>query len=144
MSNLTVALVFVLTVNALLFLAQATITDLNPGATFYNSEGSLINNFAKGDDLANPQLDTQKTTEALPDAEGSISPDTGNFFTDTFSSIKRWFTSVPGVNYMYGIVTAPYNMIALMGLPQAFRFAIGSLWYGITIFLIVAFFWGKE
>lgn len=145
MSNLTVALVFVLSVNALLFLAQASVMDLNPsGGEFYTGEGSLISNFAKDKDLDAPILDTDATTTNLPEAEGSLSPETGNFFTDSFSSIRRWFTSIPGINYIYGIAIAPYNMLKIMNLPNSFVWAVGSLWYGVTLFLIVAFFWGKE
>lgn len=145
MSNLTVALVFVLTVNALLFLAQASVMDLNPdGEGFYNAEGSLISNFAENNDVNNPVLNKEKIVNSLPEGEATISPETGNLFTDTFSSVKRWFTGLPGINYIYGIVMAPYNMLKAMNLPNAFAFAIGSLWYGVTLFLIVAFFWGKE
>lgn len=145
MSNLTVALVFVLSVNAILFMAQASVMDLNPDSDgFYNADGTLISNFAKDNDVDNPIIDTDEITANLPEAEGSLSPETGNFFTDSFSSIRRWFTSLPGINYIYGITMAPYNMLKAMNLPGAFVFGIGSLWYGITLFLIVAFFWGKE
>lgn len=145
MGNLTTALTFVLTMNVLLFLAQAAVIELNPSNTegFYNSEGSMIDGFNDGN-TSDPRLNKDRIISSLPEAEGSVSPETGNFFTDTFSSIKRWFTGLPGLNYIYGIVMAPYNMLKAMHLPGAFVFAIGSFWYGLTVFLIIAFFWGKE
>jgi len=144
MSNLTTALVLVLTLNVLIFLAQAGIDDLNPNAVnFYDSSGSLIDGF-NGGTADNPSLDKDALTNALPTAEGSISPETGNFFTDVFSSIKNWVTGLPGISYLYGIIMAPYNMLKMAGLPNAFTWAVGSLWYGLTLFLIVAFIWGRD
>ncbi len=145
MGNLTVALVFVLTLNTLMFLAQASTLDLNPdGPVFYTNEGTLLNHFDKNEGEGDPVIDTDQLTEDLPAGEGSVSPTTGNLFTDTFSSIKRWFSQSKGVRYITGIISAPYDLLKSMGLPNEFSFAIGSLWYGITFFLVVAFFWGRE
>ena len=139
MSNLTIALVFVLTLNVLMFLGQATIMDINPdfataGVDYYNGTGYLMETIDVED---NPE-------NALPEAEGSISPTTGNLFTDMFSSIKGWFTDIKGIRYIRGIVSAPYNMLKVMKLPPSFVVAMGTLWYGITLFLVVAFFWGRS
>lgn len=144
MGNLTLALVFVLTLNVLMMLAQASIMDMNPdGTQFYNREGTLLESFNKGELDGDPILDTQSTTGVLPEAEGTISATTGNLFTDTFASIKNWFAKQTGLAYLSGIVSAPYNMLKAMHLPNAFVYAMGTLWYGITLFLIVSFFWGK-
>ncbi len=145
MGNLTMALMFVLVLNVFMFLSQASVMNLNPeGTEFHNREGTMLESFNKGEVDGDPVLDTQSTTDALPEAEGTISATTGNLFTDTFSSIKNWFAKATGLSYLYGIVSAPYNMLKSMNLPNDFVFAIGTLWYGLTLFLIVAFFWGKE
>lgn len=145
MGNLTIALVFVLVLNVLMFLAQATIMDLNPeGTQFHNREGTMLESFNKGELDEDPILDTQSITDDLPEAEGTISATTGNLFTDIFSSVKNWFAKATGLAYLYGILSAPYNMLKAMHLPNAFTYAIGTLWYGITLFLIVSFFWGKD
>ena len=144
MGNLTIALVFVLTLNVLMMLAQASIMDLNPeGPEFYNRDGTILESFNTGELGDDPVLDTQAITDNLPEAEGTISATTGNLFTDTFASIRNWFAKTTGLAYLYGIVSAPYNMLKAMHLPNAFTYAIGTLWYGITFFLIVSFFWGK-
>lgn len=145
MGNLTIALVFVLVLNVLMFLTQATILDINPDSNvFWTNKGTLMENFDKTNGAGDPVLDTDKATSELPSGEGSVSPTTGNLFTDTFSSIKGWFARATGISYILGIVSAPYNIIKAMGLPNSFAYAIGTLWYGITFFLIIAFFWGRD
>ena len=145
MGNLTMALVFVLVLNVLMFLGQASVMNLNPeGTQFHNREGTMLESFNKGELDEDPVLDTQSTTDSLPEAEGTISATTGNLFTDTFASITNWFAKKTGLAYLSGIVSAPYNMLKAMNLPNDFVYAMGTLWYGLTLFLIVAFFWGKE
>lgn len=142
-STIGIALLFVLVLQALMFMASTAMAELNPGSEFYHLDGTIASGFNIGN-TTSPMLNTDGITESLPSSEGSISPTTGNFFTDSFGSIKRWFVDLPGINYVYGIVMAPYNIVKMMGLPGEASFAIGSIWYGISIFLIVAFFWGKE
>lgn len=141
MANLTSALVFVLVLNVLMFLSQAAIMDMNPdGSVFYSLNGTILGEFDKGSNT----LDSSAVNDYLPSGESSISPSTGNIFTDTFTSIKSWFAKQTGLIYIYQLIGAPYNMLAVLHLPQAFRFAVGTLWYAITIFLIIAFFWGRD
>ena len=141
MGNLTVMAVFVVALNVLMFLSQAAIIDINPEATkFFNEEGSLINEFDAGGNV----LDTAATTDRLPSAPGSISPTTGNIFTDTFSAIRNWFFDSTGISYLLNILSAPYNMLKALNLPNAFVFAIGSLWYIISLFVVVAFLLGGD
>lgn len=144
MGNATISLVFVLTLNVFLFLSQVAIIEMNPdGTIFFNCEGSMLQTFDKNNcQSTNYILDDSDITGELPQSEGAISPTTGNFFTDVVSSIKDWFTTLPGINYMYAMLSAPYNLLKNMGAPAALSFALGTLWYGITFFLLVAFFWG--
>jgi len=146
MGNLTIALVFVMSLNVLMFLGQAAVYDLNPATapTFWTNEGTLLENFDASGGVGEPVIDTQETINELPAGEGSVSPTTGNLFTDTFSSIKRWVARSTGLAYLFGIVSAPYNILKSMGLPNDFVYAMGTLWYGITLFLVIAFFWGKD
>lgn len=144
MGNMTVALVFVLTLNILMFLSQTAITEINPdGTVFFNCEGSMLKTFDKEQCIGtNYVLDDSGITGELPQSEGAISPTTGNFFTDVVSSIKDWFTTLPGINYLYAMLSAPYNLLKNIGAPGALSFALGTLWYGVTFFLVVSFIWG--
>jgi len=144
MANLTIALVFVLVVNALLILCSTAVDDINPGSLFYNMDGSCIDSFNAGG-TDDPYLDSEGIPDYYPESEGSVEPTSGEgFFTDLFGSIKNWAVSLPGISHVYCIVMSPYNMLKLMNLPEMFNFVIGALWYGLTIFLIVAFFWGRD
>lgn len=139
-SNVTIALTFVMCLNVLMWLGQVSINDINPDSTqYFNCEGGLMSNYGNCN-----TYNMSDSTSLLPTAEGSISATTGNFFTDTFSSIKSWFLKLPGVNMIAGIVSAPYNIMKAIGLPIELCFGLGVFWYAITIFLIIAFFWGRE
>lgn len=144
MGNLTSALVFVMFVNVLLFLSQYAMIEMNPdGTVFFNCEGSMLKTFDKNKCVGSTYvLDDSDITGELPSSEGAISPTTGNFFTDIVSSIKDWFTSLPGIKYLYAMLSAPANLLKNMGAPDALSFALGALWYGVTFFLVVEFFWG--
>lgn len=146
MGNLTIALIFVITLNAIMFLTQASCIALNPDncTIFYTNEGQLLNQFDKNKGVGEAVLDTENTYNNLPSIEGDVSPDTGNFFTDIFSSIKKWFADTMHLGYLSSIVSAPYNLLKSAGLPNDFCFAIGTLWYGVSFFVVVAFIFGRD
>ena len=142
MGNLTVALTFVMILNALMFLTQLAVIDLNPDGNIYiyNNTGTLIDEFADEDVLDN--RDT--TIKGNYPQSAIIEPSSGNPFTDAISSIKNWFSNVTGLKYAKAIVSGPYNILRSMNLPTSFAITIAGFWYGLTLFLVVAFFWGKE
>ena len=94
--------------------------------------------------FTNNDLNISNIIGELPTAESSVDVTTGNIFTDTFSSIKGWFLDLPGVNMVVGIVKAPYNILKAMNISEEISFALGIFWYSISLFLIIAFFWGRE
>lgn len=146
MSNLTNALAVVIGINVIMFLAQAAILELEPeGSSFYNCEGSIIASFDKNNcTSATYVLDDSNPKDLLPTGAKSVDPDTGNIFTDAFTGIKTWLLDSLGLSYLANILSAPTNMLKAMGLPDAFSFAVGALWYGVTLFLIVAFLFGRD
>ena len=146
MSNLTTALMIVMGINAMLFLGQMAVLDINPsGTTFYHCEdGSLAQFEADGCTGSNYVLNSTDPASQLPSGVSSVSPETGNIFTDTFTTIKSWFLDTSGLSYLVSILSAPMTFLSALGLPQAFNFALGSLWYGVTLFLILAFLLGRD
>jgi hypothetical protein len=138
MGNLTTALTFVLILNVL---TQAAVIEVNPEANvFFTNEGTMLSNF----DAGNNTLNVDNIANDLPTGQGSVSPTTGNLFTDVFSSAKTWLAKKTGLSYLTGILSAPYNMLSAMNLPRAFTFAVGTMWYALTLFLIIAFIWGRD
>lgn len=145
MSNLTNALAIVIGINVLLFLAQASVLELDSGSgTFYNCEGTILSEFDTGNCTSTNYVLDDNPTSLIPSGSSSVNPDTGNIFTDAFSGIKNWFLDITGVSYLIAIVSAPTNFLKVMGLPSAFAFAVGALWYGVTLFLIIAFMFGRD
>ncbi len=145
MGNLTTALIFVMVLNVFMFLTQATISDLNPDANqIWTNEDQLLDDFDKNSGVGDPVLDTENTYNNLPGGAGQISPTTGNWYTDIFTSIKKWIGDKTGLNYMLQIVSAPYNLLKAINLPVGFSFAIGTLWYAVTLFLIISFIFGRD
>lgn len=143
MGNSVVALVFVLVLNVLMWLSQVSIVELNPtGTQFYNCEGSIMEGF--GSDCTNESnmvLNTDVASQ-LPSAQNVET--TTNPFTDIFNNILGWIKGLPGINYLVNMVSAPYNLMKAIGLPNQLAFGLGFLWYGITLFCVVAFLWGRE
>lgn len=144
MSNLTIASIFVLTLNILMWLSQVAILDLNPtGTTFYNCNGSMLETFGSGCS-ENAVLNTQDVTDKLPSSGETISTDTGNFFTDVFNNVLSWVKETTGLGYLISILSAPYNLLKVLNLPNAFVYAVGTLWYGVSFMIFIAFIWGRE
>lgn len=139
MGNISTALVIVLAINVMLFLGQAAVLGLNDGGTvYYDDSGDLISGFNNNYTLPN------NPDDLIPSAESSVNPETGNIFTDTFSASRSWILEATGLSYIINLLGAPANFLSSIGLPREFAWAIGSLWYGVTLFLIVAFILGRD
>lgn len=145
MGNLTVAAMFVIVLNVFMFLGQVAVLELNEDAGMYfTNEGTLLDNFDSNSGEGEPVLDTGGTIDSLPSGAESVSPTTGNVFTDTFSSIKDWMLKSTGLAYLFSILAAPYNILKSMNLPNNFVYAMGTLWYAITFILVLAFIFGRD
>jgi hypothetical protein len=142
--KVTLALAFILILNLFLWFGQTGVNEIAAsegvvGTTFYNYEGSLIKSYDTGNYTLNEDVSGE-----LPSGQGSIEPESGNFFTDTFSTIKNWFLETTGLSYLVGIVSAFPNALKSMGLPPVMAFGLGFFWHALTIFLIVAFIKGNQ
>lgn len=144
MGNLTIATIFVVTMNVLMWLSQVAIADLNPdGPTMYNMEGSIIDETVQGQ--GNGTVLQDDVLGDLPSSAGTVATgDETSIFTDIFNNILGWMKSTPGIRHIYGIVSAPYNVLKAMNLPTEFVVAIGTLWYLVSLTIVLAFLWGRE
>lgn len=141
--RLEIAIAIMIVLDVLMFLSQTAITNVAlaegvTGPQFYNYENSVLHQYDEG----NYTL-TQNVSGQLPTGQGAVLPDTGNFFTDLFSSIKNWFLDLPGVRYVVGVVSAVPNTLKLMGLPPELSFALGAIWHVITFVLLIAWMFGR-
>jgi len=138
-----VILLFILSFNILLFLTQTGVNAIaqEEGVTspeFFQYKKTYMGEFETG----NYTLDTN-IEDKLPSSQAKVEPDTGNIFTDTFSTIKNWFIEKSGL----GTVAAWFNAFPLflevIKLPREVSFALGFLWHGLMLFLIATLFIGK-
>ena len=137
------AVILVLGLNLIMFLVGAGMADLG-GTNPFNTDKNILTKFNTG---VNGTYDIPSDPGAYLPGGGatSISPDTGNVFTDTFTSIKTWFVDTTGLGWLLAILSGPKIILQAI-LPaslQAAAWAITALWYGITLFIIVAFIWGR-
>ena len=145
MGNLTIATIFIVLANVLLWFSTIAMVSVNPTGTFcYNVEGSIVgNHLVMGANMNTTTLNNDVLSQ-LPNTEGAVSTGSTGFFTDIFNNVLSWFKSAPGLKYVYGIVSSPYNIIKLLNLPTALTWVISAWWYGITVFLIIAFLWWRD
>lgn len=145
---LVFALSIVLAINGMLFLGQASITNIGqemgaPVGTFYDVSGSIICRAESGNcegDLF--ILDDTNPTAMFPENQ-PIESGEGGFFTDMFASIRNFFSNTLGLGYVVDILKAPNTFLKMMGLPTEVSFAITAMWYLLTLFLLLAFMWGR-
>lgn len=144
MGNLTIATTFMVLLNVLMWLCTISMMTINPsGFICYNVEGSIIAESISGS--GNTTVLDNDVLNQLPTAESTVSvTDTTNIFTDVFNNILGWFKSAPGIKYVYGVIAAPYNILKCMNLPTEFVVAVGTLWYLVSLLVLVAFLWGRE
>ena len=126
----------------ILFLSQAAIIDVNPefGQNLtVNCQSGLLGVIGDCETLG---LD-QDPKDSLPGGGNAVQEDT-NFFTDIFSSIKNWILDITPVSYVLDILKAPMNLLKAMKAPDVVSFALGTAWYGLNLFLVIAFIWGRQ
>lgn len=136
-------LTFTMCLGIFLFLAQVSVDNIteeygvvNP--EFYNYEGSTLSNFDSGNFTVK-----ENVSDILPSGQGQIEPDSGNFFTDTFSTLKNWVSETTGFKYIGMIVGAVPNFLQSLGLPPEIAFALGALFNSIAILILIAFIVGR-
>lgn len=106
--------------------------------TIYNYQNSTMQNYDNGNGAIN-----NDPSSLLPSANRAVSPTTGNYFTDLFTTAKDWFMGVTGLKYVLGIITAVPNLLTNIGLYEPIAFSLSALWYAITFLLIIMFLFGR-
>lgn len=143
MGNLTIATIFIVTLNVLMWFTSISMINMNPdGSMCFNVEGSLIGNSVTTD--GNYSSLNNDVLSDLPSGQEGISSGTINLFTDTFNSVLSWLKSAPGLKYIYGVVSAPYNILKCLNLPHEFVIGIGTIWYLVSLLVLSAFILGRD
>ena len=143
MGNLLTATIVIVLVNVLMWFTSIAMLDINPsGNMCFSLDGSII-----GETVSQTGSNYEVNgsfIDDLPGAEGTISPSSGNVFTDIFNNILGWLKSAPGIKYIYGVVSAPYNILKCTSLPNMFIVGLGTLWYLISFLILISYLWGRD
>lgn len=140
MGNVTTALIFVLVLDLLMVISVINMQDLYDIAgekpTFCSNQGTFFinNNIVNNSNIEN----------LIPGTSEATSPTTGNIFTDVFSSIRNWILGIPGLNYVYIILSSPACAFQLLGLPPGISPLLIGFWYTLNVFLVIAFLWWRD
>lgn len=145
MSNFTYAFVFIIVMNTLLALSQFAMDDLGAGSKIYNCTNGVLD-VVSGSQCQAQQPDLNPGTIAgqLPSVETTPSTGGTNIFTDIFTSIVKWAGSVPGVNYVTSFVSSPSRILKSAGLPEAFTYLVGGMWWVISIMVFAGYMWWRD
>lgn len=137
-----------LCINAMLFLGQIAVIEINAEATvFTNCPGSLYGSYEANNctNISRFMLANTNPAGRLPSAESSISVETGNIFTDSFTGLRNWISTVgAGLSILGDLLSAPYVFLTALHLPAAFVGVVGTLWYAFSLFLVVAWLFGRS
>lgn len=134
-SNLLSGLIIFLVVSGVLGMANLGVKNYNEDSTFADGDNVL-------DQYGNRTSGTIKEfgAEELPESEDAVSGEDqgGNIFTDLFRTARTWILQSSGAQYIIGILGAPVQLLNGMNIPTSIVWFIGSMWYGIFVFLIIS------
>lgn len=144
MGQLTIATIFIVILNLMMWWSQIAVAELNPdGGVCYTLTGSIIDNsITRSGNLSIADNDALNDLPSLE--EGVVTEGSTNIFVDAFNKLLSWFKTAPGIKYVYGVVAAPYNVLKCTGLPSLFIAGIGTLWYLVSFLVLVAFIRGGD
>jgi hypothetical protein len=145
--TITVAFFTVLCINAMLFIGQVAITNTSSDAVqFMNCQGNIMGQLEQGN-CSTPGsyiLDDSDPSGRLSGGGTSVDPDTGFSYTDSYTGLKGFFLNTLGLGYLGIILSAPYNFLKALHLPQVMVFIIGSLWYAFSLMLLIGYLFGRS
>ena len=138
MANMLNALLFVLCVNGLFFIANQTLISDSTSIGF-TCENSLFNKVSN----CNYTLSSDATSK-LPSGQASVDPTTNAPYTDTYITSRNWIIdSNFGLDYVFGLLSAPYDFMKMARFPSEISFVLATIWYGTILFIIISFILGK-
>jgi hypothetical protein len=145
--NITLALILIASISLVFVLVQMSITDINPdsGMVFYNcSNDFLSNSFTASECTAGGEFAMRNPDGSFPTPPtGTVSPSTGNIFSDTYLTAQKWLLESTGLGYVGDLLSAPKNFLVSIGVPNAVAFLFAAMWYMLMLFLLVSWLLGR-
>jgi hypothetical protein len=149
MNVTTKMLLFVLCVDAFLFLGQIAVLNINPSShTLDAFDSHLISQAqAQGSPYELQNVNASNVQGMFPDAQQSIGGTESGGFADIWNTIKSWiFTNTP-LGIILQIIGAPYFFLKAI-LPSVelapVVYAIGAIWYLFSLVSIISWALGRD
>lgn len=145
MGNLTIATIFMVTLNIIFFFSMEAMQLANPGATIcYHTTGTVLQDVVT--ESGGEYTLTANITSDMPEGQSSsiTAGATGFFLIDIFNNILSWFKTAPGLKYVYGVVASPAVILGCLQLPTYVSVGLGALWYITAGLIFLAFLWGRD
>ena len=147
--KLSMFLLINICLSVILFMFQISVANIgteegiiNINNVNFDYNGSAIKGFeTNGEYYINGTIDEVINTIQTEDAE--VDQDEGNWFTDTFKTVKNWLLESTGIKWVLGVLNAVPNFISsLFGETYSiYAFGLNVIWYVSTIFAVI--FWLK-
>jgi hypothetical protein len=143
--TITTALIFVWMLNILMIFSQLAIDDMsnNSGMKYINCSGTIIHSYSTADCSSVSGPFAKNLSSELP---GGAVPNSGFFMVDWITSATSWIGKQ--IDTFTQVLNTPYNMLMSIPIFQTAQFApfaviIGSMWWAISFFLIIAWIFGR-
>jgi len=128
----------------MLFLAQTSVSKItyevtgsNISNTFYDKTNSTLGSLDTGAyGLPNP-------SDTVEGDDVSVSITETTFVTDVFSWIKNKVLGLTGISYLLKVINAVPNFLGFIGFPIEIVWALGALWHGLSLFLLLSWLMGR-
>jgi hypothetical protein len=111
--------------------------------TLLNYNNSHISQMDTGDytlsdDFSNYFPETTQNT--------NVGEDSGNWFTDTFSTFKDWILSVTGISLILNLINSLPNLLKLVfiGNFNFLAYTIGYIWWVLFVISVIKFARGQD
>ena len=144
--------VFIICVDLMVALTQASLDNINPNAPKY--VGAMPT-----DRYASAAQSNVSIYDAMPDSVTASPPSSGvaaaaatTWFTDALNSVKSWYREKllsipvigPGLQFFEDVVRAPWTLCQLVGLPLFATISIAGLWWAMTAMSVTLMLVGRD
>jgi len=134
-------LIIMLSINIGLAFTQNAVEGLNSDVSVLNESRSPLNNYYTGTLESGTSLITQ---DLLP-SDDSVTGDTGNIFTDTYTALKSYVTTgLDSIGFLSNVLSQPAGFLRDVNVPMPICLSIQILWSMMFIILITAWIMGRS
>lgn len=145
MSNLVNALAIVLSISAMLILGGMVTSEIaGNDQTIMHCEGTIFDTMGECT-TTGYILNTTNVEGKLPSTSlNPVNPTGVTGEEGIFTTVGAWILDKTGLSFLYNIITAPSTFLKSVGLKNPYADVIATIWYGLTLFLIISWWKGQD